>query len=313
MKTKLTELLGIRYPIIQGAMAWISESTLVSAVANAGATGVIATGGQSSAWIHEQIRKTKELTDHPFGVNLMLQAPNKDEVLEIICEEKVAFATIGAGNPVPYFEPLHRAGVKAIPVVPSVKLAKRVQEKGADALVIEGFEAGGHDGMQTTMALMTNVIPEIDIPIIVAGSIVDGRGMAAALLMGADGVQMGSRFLLAEECQVHQNSKDAIIAATDTDSVITGFTRNNNVRGLRSAFTDEYLRLEREGAADDVLTALSRGTNRLAAVDGDTVNGVVQVGQGLNRLTKIQPAKEIVDEIIHEMTERLQNAPQLLK
>ncbi|WP_459540561.1 NAD(P)H-dependent flavin oxidoreductase [Negativicoccus succinicivorans] len=313
MKTKLTELLGIRYPIIQGAMAWISESTLVSAVANAGATGVIATGGQSSEWIHEQIRKTKELTDHPFGVNLMLQAPNKDEVLEIICEEKVAFATIGAGNPVPYFEPLHRAGVKAIPVVPSVKLAKRVQEKGADALVIEGFEAGGHDGMQTTMALMTNVIPEIDIPVIVAGSIVDGRGMAAALLMGADGVQMGSRFLLAEECQVHQNSKDAIIAATDTDSVITGFTRNNNVRGLRSAFTDEYLRLEREGAADDVLTALSRGTNRLAAVDGDTVNGVVQVGQGLNRLTKIQPAKEIVDEIIHEMTERLQNAPQLLK
>ena len=313
MKTKLTELLGIRYPIIQGAMAWISESTLVSAVANAGATGVIATGGQSSEWIHEQIRKTKELTDHPFGVNLMLQAPNKDEVLEIICEEKVAFATIGAGNPVPYFEPLHRAGVKAIPVVPSVKLAKRVQEKSADALVIEGFEAGGHDGMQTTMALMTNVIPEIDIPVIVAGSIVDGRGMAAALLMGADGVQMGSRFLLAEECQVHQNSKDAIIAATDTDSVITGFTRNNNVRGLRSAFTDEYLRLEREGAADDVLTALSRGTNRLAAVDGDTVNGVVQVGQGLNRLTKIQPAKEIVDEIIHEMTERLQNAPQLLK
>ncbi|MDU5396201.1 MAG: nitronate monooxygenase [Negativicoccus succinicivorans] len=313
MKTKLTELLGIQYPIIQGAMAWISESSLVSAVANAGATGVIATGGQSSEWIHEQIRKTKELTDHPFGVNLMLQAPNKDEVLEIICEEKVAFATIGAGNPVPYFEPLHRAGVKAIPVVPSVKLAKRVQEKGADALVIEGFEAGGHDGMQTTMALMTNVIPEIDIPVIVAGSIVDGRGMAAALLMGADGVQMGSRFLLAEECQVHQNSKDAIIAATDTDSVITGFTRNNNVRGLRSAFTDEYLRLEREGAADEVLTALSRGTNRLAAVDGDTVNGVVQVGQGLNRLTKIQPAKEIVDEIIHEMTERLQNAPQLLK
>ena len=313
MKTKLTELLGIQYPIIQGAMAWISESSLVSAVANAGATGVIATGGQSSEWIHEQIRKTKELTDHPFGVNLMLQAPNKDEVLEIICEEKVAFATIGAGNPVPYSEPLHRAGVKAIPVVPNVKLAKRVQEKGADALVIEGFEAGGHDGMQTTMALMTNVIPEIDIPVIVAGSIVDGRGMAAALLMGADGVQMGSRFLLAEECQVHQNSKDAIIAATDTDSVITGFTRNNNVRGLRSAFTDEYLRLEREGAADEVLTALSRGTNRLAAVDGDTVNGVVQVGQGLNRLTKIQPAKEIVDEIIHEMTERLQNAPQLLK
>lgn len=314
MKTKLTELLGIRYPIIQGAMAWISESKLVSAIANAGATGVINTGGQTSDYIREQIRLTKQMTDKPFGVNLMLQSPNKDEVLEIICEEKVAFATIGAGNPVPYFEPLHAAGVKAIPVVPSVKLAKRVQEKGADAMVIEGFEAGGHDGMQTTLALMTNVLPEIlDIPVVVAGSIVDGRGMAAALLMGASGVQMGSRFLLAEECQVHPNSKAAIIAATDTDSVITGFTRNNNVRGLRSQFTDEYLRLEREGAADEVLTALARGTNRKAAVEGDTVNGVVQVGQGLNRLNRIQPAKEIVEEVIGEMTELLRNAPKLVE
>jgi len=311
MKTRITELLGIRYPIIQGAMAWISESDLVSAVANAGATGVIATGGQSSDYIREQIRRTKTLTDKPFGVNLMLQAPNKDDVLEIICEEKVAFATIGAGNPVPYFEPLHAAGVKAIPVVPSVKLAKRVQEKGADALVIEGFEAGGHDGMLTTMALMTNVIPEIEIPIIVAGSIVDGRGLAAALIMGADGVQMGSRFLLAEECHLHPNSKQAIMDATDTDTRVTGFTRSNNVRGLRSAFTDKYLELERQGAADDVLSQLTRGTNRLAAVEGDTVNGLVQVGQGLNRLTRIESARDIVDDVVTEAANLLNRAPQL--
>ncbi len=313
MKTKLTELLGIQYPIIQGAMAWISESDLVSAVANAGATGVIATGGFSTDYVRNQIRRAKELTDKPFGVNLMLQAPNKDDVLEIICEEKVAFATIGAGNPVPYFEPLHAAGVKAIPVVPSVKLAKRVQEKGADAVVIEGFEAGGHDGMLTTMALMTNVIPEVEIPVVVAGSIVDGRGMAAALIMGACGVQMGSRFLLSEECHVHANAKQAIIAATDTDTALTGFTRGNNVRGLKSAFTEEYLRLEREGAADEVLTALSRGTNRLAAVDGDTVNGLVQVGQGLNRLTRIQPAAEIVEEVMSEAIALLKNAPKLVE
>ncbi len=311
MKTRITELLGIRYPIIQGAMAWISESDLVSAVANAGATGVIATGGQSSDYIREQIRRTKTLTDKPFGVNLMLQAPNKDDVLEIICEEKVAFATIGAGNPVPYFEPLHAAGVKAIPVVPSVKLAKRVQEKGADALVIEGFEAGGHDGMLTTMALMTNVIPEIEIPIVVAGSIVDGRGLAAALIMGADGVQMGSRFLLAEECHLHPNAKQAIMDATDTDTRVTGFTRSNNVRGLRSAFTDKYLELERQGAADDVLSQLTRGTNRLAAVEGDTVNGLVQVGQGLNRLTRIESARDIVDDVVTEAVNLLTRAPQL--
>lgn len=313
MKTRLTQLLGIQYPIIQGAMAWISESDLVSAMANAGATGVIATGGQTTDYVREQIRRTKSLTDKPFGVNLMLQSPNKDDVLQIICDEKVAFVTIGAGNPVPYFEPLHAAGVKAIPVVPNVKLAKRVQEKGADAMVIEGFEAGGHDGMMTTLALMTNVIPEIEIPIIAAGSIVDGRGIAAALVMGATGVQMGSRFLLAEECHVHANAKQAIINATDTDSVVTGFTRKNNVRGLRSAFTDKYLELERQGAEDDVLTELSRGTNRLAAVEGDIVNGLVQVGQGLNRLNRIQPVKEIIKEIIAEAEQCLHHAPSLIE
>ena len=232
MKTKLTELLGIEYPIIQGAMAWTSEHILVAAVANAGATGVIATGGREADWVREEIRAAKNLTDKPFGVNLMLMAKSIDEIVAVIKEEKPAFVTLGAGNPVPYIEPMHEAGIKVIPVVPNVKLAKRVAAAGADALIIEGQEAGGHIGTQTTMALMENVLPEVDIPVVIAGGIADGRALAAALTMGAEGVQMGSRFILAEECQMHQNCKDAIIKATDTDSAVTGLTSGHG--GVRS-------------------------------------------------------------------------------
>ena len=189
MKTKLTELLGIEYPIIQGAMAWTSEHILAAAVANAGATGVIATGGREADWVRDEIRATKKLTDKPFGVNLMLMAKNIDEIVAVIKEEKPAFVTLGAGNPVPFIQPMHAAGIKVIPVVPSVKLAKRVASASADAIIIEGQEAGGHIGTQTTMALMENVLPEIDIPVIIAGGIADGRALAAALTMGAEGVQ----------------------------------------------------------------------------------------------------------------------------
>lgn len=308
MKTRLTELLGIKYPIIQGAMAWISESDLVSAVSNAGGAGVIATGGRSTDWVRSEIRRTKELTDKPFGVNLMLMAPNKDEILDVICEEKVAFVTLGAGNPVPYIEPLHQAGVKVIPVVPSVKLAKRVEAAGVDAMVIEGMEAGGHIGQQTTMALLSNVLPEIKIPVIAAGSIVDGRGIAAALLMGAEGVQMGSRFLLAQECHAHENMKQAIIAATDTDSVVTGASHNSGVRGLKNAFTAHYLEREHAAAPREELTELAKGTNRMAAVDGNIEQGLVQCGQGLNRLTYISPVQEIVDSLVKETEATLQRA-----
>ncbi len=312
MKTRITELLGIQYPVIQGAMAWISDADLAAAVGNAGGAGVIATGGRSSDWVRNEIRRAKTLTDKPFGVNLMLMAPNKDEVLEIICEEQVAFATLGAGNPVPYIEPLHQAGVKVIPVVPSVKLAKRVEAAGVDALVIEGMEAGGHIGQQTTMALLSNVLPEISIPVIAAGSIVDGRGIAAALLMGADGVQMGSRFLLAEECNVHPNMKQAIIQATDTDSIVTGYSHNYGVRGLRNAFTEHYLERECAGAPREELSALSKGTNRLAAVDGDMENGMIQCGQGLNRLTHISPAQTILTELMAETETTLLRAAAIL-
>lgn len=313
MQTTLTTLLGIKYPIIQGGMAWVSEANLTAAVSNAGGAGIISTGGRTTDWVREEIRKTKTLTTSPFGVNVMLMAPNKDEVADVICEEKVAFVTLGAGNPVPMFEKFHKAGIKVIPVVPSVKLAKRVEAAGADAIVIEGMEAGGHIGTLTTMALLTNVIPEIKIPVISAGGIVDGRGMAAALLMGAAGVQMGSRFLLAEECTVHPNAKKQIIAAEDTDSVVTGYSRGHGVRGLKSKFTDKFLELERSGAPDEELNTLATGTNKLAAVNGDVENGLVQVGQSLSRLKDIKSSKQIIDEVIAEAVSLLSNAANLVK
>lgn len=311
--TKLTKLLGIEYPIIQGAMAYLSEANLVSAMCHAGATGVIATGGLQVDAVREQIRKAKDMTDKPFGVNLMLQSPNKDDIAQLVCDEKVAFVTIGAGNPVPYFEPLQAHGIKCIPVVPNVKLARRVQDKGADALVIEGMEAGGHDGKLTTMALMENVLPEIEIPVVAAGGIVDGRGIAAALVMGASGVQMGSRFLLSEECILHPNAKQAIIQAVDTDSTVTGFSRNDSVRGLKNKWSEAYLAKEYSGAPAEELMAMARGTNWKGAMEGDTENGFVLVGMSLNRLNRIQPVQEIMDELVTETEERLALAGGLLK
>ena len=315
MRTALTELLQIEYPIIQGAMAWVSEHKLVAAVANAGATGVIALGGRDVEWTRNEIRACKELTDKPFGVNLMLMAPNKDELLDIIIEEKPAFVTLGAGNPVPYIKPLQEAGIKAIPVVPSLKLAKRIEEAGADAMIVEGMEAGGHIGSQTTMSLMENILPEISIPVVVAGSIVDGRGLAAALLMGAEGVQMGSRFLLAEECQAHQNMKDAIIKATDTDSVVTGLlSGHGGVRSLKNEFTTRYLAAETDGVTTpEERTKMSQGTNKRAAIDGDVVNGAVQVGQALNRLVAIEPAHTIVQTVMNEAIMSIRKAQRLLE
>lgn len=314
MRTALTQLLNIEYPIIQGAMAWISESKLVSAVANAGATGVIALGGRDSEWTRNEIRACKTLTDKPFGVNLMLMAPNKDELVSVIIEEQPAFVTLGAGNPVPYIKIFQDAGIKVIPVVPSLKLAKRIEDAGADAIIIEGMEAGGHIGSQTTMSLMENILPEIKIPVVVAGSIVDGRGLAAALLMGAQGVQMGSRFLLAEECTAHINMKEAIIKATDTDSVVTGLlSGHGGVRSLRSEFTDRYIAAETDGITTaEERSKMSQGTNKLAAVDGDVVNGAVQVGQGLNRLNEIEPARFIVQSVMNEAIMSIRKAQRFI-
>lgn len=301
METKLTKLLGIKYPIIQGGMAWTSDAVLAAAVSNAGGAGIIGSGGRTTEWTRDEIRKAKSLTDKPFGVNVMLMAPNIAEIIDMLCEEKVAFVTLGAGNPVPHIEKFHNAGIKVIPVVPNVKLAKRIEAAGADAMVIEGMEAGGHIGQQTTMALMENVLPQIkNIPVLVAGGISDGRALAAALLMGAEGVQIGSRFLLTTECPAHPAAKQAIIDATDTDSAVTGFSRGHGVRCLKNAFTQKFSEKEISGAPQKELNAMGTGTNKRGIMEGDIVNGTVMVGQSLNVLNDILPCKEVIERMMAE-------------
>lgn len=312
MNTTLTALLKIKYPVFQGAMAWISDGKLAAAVSEAGGAGIISTGGRDTAFVREQIRLAKSLTDKPFGVNIMLMAPNKEEVVDVICEEKVAFVTLGAGNPVPFFEKLDQAGVKKIPVVPNVKLAKRVQDAGADAVVIEGMEAGGHIGALTSMALMTQVIPEVSIPVVAAGGFADGRGLAAALVMGAAGVQIGTRFLLAVECAVHSKVKQKLIDAVDTDTIVTGQSIGHAVRGLKNKFSLNFVELEKQGTPEEQLIKLATGTNRLAAVDGDIENGMIQAGQSLLPLKQIEPARDILERIVREAQAVLVKAPELV-
>ena len=301
MKTKLTELLGIKYPVIQGGMAWCSDAVLAAGVSNAGGAGIIGTGGRTAEWVRDEIRKAKTLTDKPFGCNIMLMAPNVAEVIEVICTEKVAFVTMGAGNPVPHIPTLHAAGVKVIPVVPNVKLAQRIEAAGADAMVVEGMEAGGHIGKQTTMSLMENVLPNVkNIPVLVAGGISDGRAIAAALLMGAEGVQMGSRFLMSVECPAHPKAKAAIAAATDTDSAATGYSRNMGVRCLENTFTKKFTEMEISGAPKEELMRIAVGTNRRGIVEGDIENGEVMVGQALNVLNEVLTCQEIMDKLMKE-------------
>jgi enoyl-[acyl-carrier protein] reductase II len=312
MSARLLKLLNIKYPIIQGGMAWVSDGKLAAAVSAAGGAGIIAAGGREVDWVKEQIRLAKSLTDRPFGVNVQLMAANKEEIVETICREKVAFVTLGAGNPVPFFEKFSQAGIVKIPVVPNVKLAKRVQDAGADALVVEGMEAGGHIGNLTTMALMTQVLPKIEIPVVVAGGFADGRGLAAALIMGAAAIQMGTRFLVAEECSVHPNFKQKLLQAVDTDTVVTGLSFGHAVRGVKNKFTEQFLKLERACTAEEELVRLATGTNRLAAVEGDVENGMVQAGQSLLPLTKIEPAREIIENIMKETRQILAGASGLL-
>lgn len=310
MAKSITEVLGIKYPIIQGGMAWISDAKLAAAVSNAGGAGIISCGGRTTEYVREEIRKAKQLTDKPFGVNVMLMAPNKDEIVDVICEEKPVFVTLGAGNPVPYFAKLKEAGIKVIPVIPNVKLAKRVAAAGADAMVAEGMEAGGHIGVLTTMALMTQVIPEIkDIPVVMAGGFGDGRGLAAAMLMGAGGVQMGTRFLVAEECSVHENMKQKLIEAVDTDTIVTGLTLGGAVRGIKNKFSTEFVQKENEGkTSKEELIRMATGTNKLAAVEGDVVNGMMQAGQSLTVLQKVEPVATIIEDIMKQARETLSAA-----
>lgn len=298
MQTEVTRLLGIEYPIIQGGMAWVAEYHLAAAVSNAGGLGLIGAASAPADWVREQIRKAKELTGQPFGVNIMLMSPYADEVAKIVAEEGVKVVTTGAGNPSRYMEMWKRAGVKVIPVVASVAMAKLMQRGGADAVVAEGMESGGHIGSLTTMALVPQVADAVEIPVIAAGGIADGRGFAAAFMLGAEAVQIGTRFVAATESIVHENYKAMLIKAKDIDSAVTGMTTGHPVRSIRNKMTKEYLKLEKEGADFMELERLTLGSLKKAVVEGDVVNGTVMAGQIAGLVRKEQPCAEIITEII---------------
>lgn len=300
MQTEVTRLLGIEYPIIQGGMAWVAEYHLAAAVSNAGGLGLIGAASAPADWVKDQIKKAKELTDKPFGVNIMLMSPYADEVARIVAEEGVKVVTTGAGNPEKYMKMWKEAGVKVIPVVASVALAKRMERSGADALVAEGCEAGGHIGESTTMVLVPQVADAVGIPVIAAGGIADGRGIAAAFMLGAKGVQMGTHFVVTEESQVHENYKERIIKARDIDSRVTGRTTGHPVRALRNEMTKQYIELENKGAGFEELEQLTLGGLRRAVVDGDVVNGSVMAGQIAGMVKERLSCKELIDKLVKE-------------
>lgn len=303
MQTEVMKLLNIKYPIFQGGMANIAEHNLAAAVSNAGGLGILAAGGGTADMVREEIRKTKELTDKPFGVNLMLLNPEAAEIAKVIVEEKVAVVTTGAGTPEPYMKDWLEAGTKVIPVVASVALAKRMERCGASAVIAEGTESGGHIGEITTMALVPQVVDAVNIPVIAAGGIADGRGYAAAMMLGAEAVQIGTRFLVANECIVHENYKELVLKAKDIDSVVTSRTTGHPVRTLRNAMTREYLKMEKEGKPFEELEKLTLGSLRRAVFEGDRTTGSFMAGQIAGLVNKEQSAKEIIEEILKEAEE----------
>ncbi|MGN1180392.1 MAG: enoyl-[acyl-carrier-protein] reductase FabK [Suilimivivens sp.] len=300
MRTRITELLGIQYPIIQGGMAWVAEHHLAAAVSQAGGLGIIGAASAPAEVVREEIRKARELTDKPIGVNIMLMNPNAPEVVKVVIEEGVKVVTTGAGNPAKFMKEFKEAGVKVMPVVASVAMAKMMERCGADAVVAEGMESGGHIGSTTTMSLVPQVVDAVSIPVIGAGGIGDGRGVAAAFMLGAEAVQMGTRFIVAKESIVHQNYKDKVIKAKDIDSEITGTSTGHPVRQIRNQMTREYLRLEKEGAGLEELEYLTLGSLRKAVIDGDTANGTLMAGQIAGLVHKEQTCQEIIDELMAE-------------
>ena len=300
MKTRITELLGIEYPVVQGAMARIADGGLAGAVSEAGGLGIIACGGARPEWIREQVARARALTSKPIGINVMLMDPRAGEVAELVCELGVEVVTTGAGSPANYMKMWKEAGIIVIPVVASVALAKLMERGGADAVVAEGTESGGHIGEATTMTLVPQVVDAVSIPVIAAGGIGDGRGIAAAFMLGAEAVQMGTRFVVAKESIVHENYKQRIIKAKDIDSAVTGRTHGHPVRCLRNQMTREYNRLEAEGKSFEELEYLTLGTLRKAVQEGDTTNGTVMAGQIAGLVTKEQTCKEMIDEMMEQ-------------
>lgn len=303
MKTALTQLLGIEAPIMQGGMAWVAEYHLASAVSEAGGLGLIGAGGAPADFVREQIRKTRELTDKPFGVNIMLMNPEADGIAQVVCEEGVRVVTTGAGNPAKYMKQWKDAGIAVIPVVASTAMARLMERAGADAVVAEGMESGGHIGQLTTMTLVPQVVDAVSIPVIAAGGIGDGRGLAAARMLGAEGVQIGTRFLLAKETRIHENYKKKVLQAKDIDTVVTGLSTGHPVRSLRNSMTREYLRLEQEGADFETLERLGLGALRRAVVEGDVTGGTVMAGQIAGMLKEELSCRKILEEIVTQAEE----------
>ena len=299
----ICEMLGIKYPIFQGGMAWIADGKLAAAVSNGGGLGIISAMNAGGDYLREQIRIARSLTDKPFGVNIMLLNPNAEEIAKIVVEEGVQAVTTGAGNPVKFMELWKNAGVKVIPVVASVAMAKMMERAGADAVVAEGMESGGHIGSTTTMALVPQVVDAVSIPVIAAGGIADGRGMAAVFMLGAEGIQMGTRFVASKESIVHENYKNQIIKAKDIDSVVTGMSTGHPVRSLRNQMTREYLKLEKENADFMELEKLTLGSLRKAVQDGDTVNGTLMAGQIAGLIHSEQTCREIIEETVQQAQE----------
>lgn len=314
LKTPLCELLGISYPIFQGGMAWVSEAELAAAVSNAGGLGIIGSGSAPADLVRAEIIKAKNLTDKPFGLNIMLKSPYAAEVAEIAAAERVAVLTTGAGSPVKYMKMWLDAGIKVIPVVPSTAIAKLVERSGACAVVAEGGESGGHIGELSTMALVPQVVDAVGIPVIAAGGIANGRGFAAALMLGAVGVQLGTRFLVARECRIHPNYKKRILKARDIDTITTGKRLGHPVRSLKTLFSLDYFAKEYDATiSDEELEALGVGALRLAAVEGDEQNGCFLAGQAAAMVSREQSAQEIIDELISDAEKVLKEAGKWLK
>lgn len=300
MKTRITELLGCEYPLIQGGMAWVAEHTLAAAVSNAGGVGLIAGGSAPIDYLRDQIRQCKAAVgDKPFGVNIMLMSPNADDLAQLCIDEGVRVITTGAGNPGKYMEAWKNAGIKIIPVIPSVALAKRMEKAGADAVVAEGTESGGHIGENTTMCLVPQVVDALDIPVIAAGGIADGRGVAAAFMLGAEGVQIGTRFLASEECQIHPTFKELVIKAKDTDSVVTGRYTGHPCRNIKTKFSKKLAMGEKDGSlSPDEFEELTLGSLRKAVQDGNIDEGSFLCGAIAGMVNEVKPCAEIVSEIM---------------
>lgn len=303
MKSKITELLGIEYPVFQGGMAWVADGDLAGAVSNAGGLGIIGGGNAPKEVVKANIDKAKSITDKPFGVNIMLLSPFADAIVDLVIEEGVSVVTTGAGNPGKYMERFHEAGIKVIPVVPSVALAKRMEKLGADAVIAEGMEAGGHIGKLTTMTLVRQVVDAVRIPVIAAGGIADGPGAAAAFMLGAEAIQVGTRFVVAKESNAHQNFKDKILKAKDIDTVVSATVVGHAVRSLKNKLTTSYAQAEKEFLAGaksaGEIEELGAGALRNAVIDGDVVNGSVMAGQIAGLVRKEESCQEIVADLVN--------------